>query len=209
MNFEFFLQKYYLASSRELTRLSSITKAPVINHFSETVSGVTTIRCLGKKEIFNQENVDRLETNLRADFYNYGANEWFGFRLELIGSFILCISALFMVLLPHNVIKPGTYFVVNNQLLAINEVTLFLLALLFIDTEFVGLSLSYGLSLNTSLFWAVWNSCILENKMVSVERIKQYTNIPSEAAWKIKDFLPSPDWPDHGSIELNNLQVTR
>lgn len=114
-----------------------------------------------------------------------------------------------MVLLPHTVIKPGTYLVVNNQLLAINVAMLFILALFLNDAEFVGLSLSYGLSLNTTLFWAVWNSCILENRMVSVERMNQYTNIPSEAAWEIKDCLPSPDWPDQGNIELNNLQVTR
>ncbi|KAL6271832.1 hypothetical protein ACE6H2_028743 [Prunus campanulata] len=35
---------YYLASSHELTRLDSITKAPVIHHFSESISGVTKIR---------------------------------------------------------------------------------------------------------------------------------------------------------------------
>ncbi|CAA6654286.1 unnamed protein product [Spirodela intermedia] len=37
-----------LATSRELTRLDSITKAPVIHHFSESVSGVTTIRSAWK-----------------------------------------------------------------------------------------------------------------------------------------------------------------
>lgn len=43
--------------------------------------------------------------------------------------------------------------------------------------------------------------------MVSVERIKQFTNLPSEAAWKIADSSPPKNWPSHGHIELNNLQV--
>jgi hypothetical protein len=43
--------------------------------------------------------------------------------------------------------------------------------------------------------------------MVSVERIKQFTNLPSEAAWKIADKSPPQNWPNHGTIELNNLQV--
>uniref|UniRef100_A0A1J3FGI2 ABC-type xenobiotic transporter n=1 Tax=Noccaea caerulescens TaxID=107243 RepID=A0A1J3FGI2_NOCCA len=170
---------YYLASSRELTRLDSITKAPVIHHFSETIAGVMTIRSFKKQLIFRQENVKRVNANLRMDFHNNGSNEWLGFRLELIGSWVLCISALFMVLLPSNIIKP----------------------------ENVGLSLSYGLSLNSVLFWAIYLSCFIENKMVSVERIKQFTDIPSEAKWEIKENRPPPTWPYKGNIRLEDVKV--
>lgn len=41
------------------------------------------------------------------DFHTNGANEWLGFRLELIGAIVLCVSALCMVMLPTNFIKPG------------------------------------------------------------------------------------------------------
>ena len=75
------------------------------------------------------------------------------------------------------------------------------------DAEYVGLSLSYGLSLNSVLFWAIWISCFIENKMVSVERIKQVTNIPSEAAWRIKDCLPDANWPTKGDIDVVDLKV--
>lgn len=66
-----------------------------------------TIRCFKKQARFCQENVERVDANLRMDFHNNGSNEWLGFRLELIGSFVLCLAALFMVLLPSNIIKPG------------------------------------------------------------------------------------------------------
>lgn len=75
------------------------------------------------------------------------------------------------------------------------------------NVENVGLSLSYGLSLNGVLFWGIYMSCFVENKMVSVERIKQFTNIPSEAAWKIRDQLPPSNWPAHGNVDLKDLQV--
>ncbi|KAL5561473.1 hypothetical protein UlMin_031220 [Ulmus minor] len=175
----FWYRGYYLASSRELTRLDSITKAPVIHHFSESISGVMTIRSFRKQEKFCQENVRKVNANLRMDFHNNGSNEWLGFRLELLGSVILCMSTLFMILLPSSIIKP----------------------------ENVGLSLSYGLSLNGVLFWSIYMSCLMENKMVSVERIKQFTDIPSESAWRIKDRLPPPNWPAHGNVVLQDLQV--
>lgn len=79
---------------------------------------------------------------------------------------------------------------------------------MLLDVENVGLSLSYGLSLNAVLFWAVYFSCILENKMVSVERIKQFTKIPSEPTWNIKDRLPPPYWPDQGNVDIKGLEVT-
>ncbi|KAL6968514.1 ABC transporter C member 14 [Sarracenia purpurea var. burkii] len=175
----FWYRGYYLATSRELTRLDSITKAPVILHFSESISGVMTIRCFRKQEMFSRENVKRVNANLRMDFHNNGSNEWLGFRLELIGSIILCVSAMFLIWLPSSIIRP----------------------------ENVGLTLSYGMSLNGVLFWAIYMSCFVENRMVSVERIKQFTTIPSEAEWEIKDCLPSPNWPTHGNVELKDLQV--
>eukprot|EP01018_Ginkgo_biloba_P003571 Gb_36600 [translate_table: standard] len=172
-------QRFYIASSRELTRLDQITKAPVIHQFSETIAGFVTIRCFKKEAIFAQVNVDRVNANLRMDFHNNASNEWLGYRLEMIGTTVLCASALLLVSLPSNIIKP----------------------------ELVGLSLSYGLSLNSMLFWSVWLSCLVENKMVSVERIRQFSTLASEAAWIIKECLLSPDWPYEGNVELKELQV--
>ncbi|XP_076884825.1 ABC transporter C family member 4-like [Bidens hawaiensis] len=175
----YWYRRFYLSSSREITRLDSITKAPVIHHFSESISGVMTIRCFRKQDMFIVENVDRVNGNLRMDFHNNGSNEWLGFRLEFIGSLYLCISTTFMILLPSSIVKP----------------------------ENVGLSLSYGLSLNGALFSAVFFSSFVENRMVSVERIKQFTVLPSEAEWVKKDNPPPSNWPSRGNVELKDLQV--
>ncbi|XP_071681935.1 ABC transporter C family member 4 isoform X3 [Lolium perenne] len=172
-------RSYYLSTSRELTRLESITKAPVINHFSETVQGVITIRSFRKGESFFQENLNRLNSSLKMDFHNNGANEWLGFRLELLGSFVLCFTALLMVTLPKS----------------------------FVKQEFVGLSLSYGLSLNSIFFYGIWVSCLIENKMVSVERIKQFISIAPETEWRIKECLPVANWPSKGDINIIDLKV--
>jgi len=57
------------------------------------------------------------------------------------------------------------------------------------------------------LSYTITVTCNVENKMVSVERIKQFTNLPSEAPWKIADKSPPQNWPSNGTIELHNLQV--
>ncbi|KAM0948531.1 putative ABC-type xenobiotic transporter [Dioscorea sansibarensis] len=47
----------------------------------------------------------------------------------------------------------------------------------------------------------------MENRMVSVERIKQFTKIPPEAAWEIKGCLPSPNWRARSDIVIQDLKV--
>lgn len=101
-------QAYFIATSRELTRLDAVTKAPVIHHFSETISGFVTIRCFGQQPRFVEKNFDRVNNNLRMDFHNNGANEWIGFRLEMIGAVTLCGTAFLLVSLPASLILPGT-----------------------------------------------------------------------------------------------------
>uniref|UniRef100_A0A0E0GY00 ABC transporter C family member 13 n=1 Tax=Oryza nivara TaxID=4536 RepID=A0A0E0GY00_ORYNI len=169
----------YIATSRELTRLQGVTRAPVIDHFSETFLGAPTVRCFGKEDEFYQINLDRINSNLRMSFHNYGANEWLGFRLELIGTLLLSITAFLMISLPSN----------------------------FIKKEFVGMSLSYGLSLNSLVYYTISMTCMIENDMVAVERVNQYSTLPSEAAWEVADCLPSPNWPRRGDIDVKDLKV--
>jgi len=69
------------------------------------------------------------------------------------------------------------------------------------------MALSYGLSLNISLVSSIQNQCTLANYIVSVERIKQYMHIPSEAPAVIEDLRPPDNWPSHGKVELQDLKV--
>jgi ATP-binding cassette subfamily C (CFTR/MRP) protein 1 len=111
--FVFFLvsQNHYIATSRELTRLQGVTEAPVTDHLTETFLGAPTVRCFRKEDEFYQTNLDRINSNLRMSFHNYAANEWLGFRLELIGTLILSITAFLMISLPSNFIKKGNIII--------------------------------------------------------------------------------------------------
>ncbi|KAF9587955.1 hypothetical protein IFM89_006280 [Coptis chinensis] len=67
---------------------------------------------------------------------------------------------------------------------------------------------AYDLNLNARLSWWILSFCKLENKIISIERIHQYSQLPSEAPLIIEDSRPPSSWPDNGTIELTDLKVS-
>lgn len=81
--------------------------------------------------------------------------------------------------------------------------------LIFHYTGIAGLAVTYALNLNSQLATIIWNICNTENKMISVERILQYSHIPSEAPLLIEDCRPPNKWPENGTIHIKNLEVNK
>ncbi|XP_042480944.1 ABC transporter C family member 10-like [Macadamia integrifolia] len=173
------LQKYYLASAKELMRINGTTKSFVANHLAESTAGVMTIRAFEDEGRFLAKNFDVIDRNASPFFHNFAANEWLIQRLELLSATVLSSSALAMVLLP-----PRTF-----------------------GSGFVGMALSYGLSLNISLINSIQNQCTLANYIISVERLNQYMHIPSEAPEVIEENQPPPSWPSVGKVEIHDLKI--
>ncbi|XP_022257805.1 multidrug resistance-associated protein 1-like, partial [Limulus polyphemus] len=47
----------------------------------------------------------------------------------------------------------------------------------------------------------------LETKIVSVERIDEFSVLPSEAPWEIEDQKPSKQWPAEGKVSFHNYST--
>lgn len=69
------------------------------------------------------------------------------------------------------------------------------------------MALSYGLSLNSSLVGSISNQCLLANHNISVERLKQYMHLPSEAPEVNIEKRPPINWPAVGKVDIQDLQV--
>lgn len=93
-----FTQRFYVASSRELKRLESMSKSPIYAHFSETLNGTVTIRAYGDQLRFVHANASKVDTNQTSYFLGTVANRWLASRLELIGEpcslWLLCVCVV-------------------------------------------------------------------------------------------------------------------
>ncbi|VAI82641.1 unnamed protein product [Triticum turgidum subsp. durum] len=173
------LQRYYLASAKELMRINGTTKSALANHLGESISGAITIRAFEEEDRFFATNLDLVDRNASPYFYNFAATEWLIQRLEIMSAAVLSFSAFVMVLLPQGTFSPG----------------------------FVGMALSYGLSLNIMFVASIQFQCNLGNQIISIERVNQYMDIQSEATEVAEENRPLPDWPQNGNVEIRDLKI--
>ncbi|KAK7393348.1 hypothetical protein VNO78_21901 [Psophocarpus tetragonolobus] len=173
------MQKYYMASSRELVRIVSIQKSPIIHLFGESIAGAATIRGFGQEKRFMKRNLYLLDCFARPFFCSLAAIEWLCLRMELLSTFVFAFCLVLLVSLPHGSIDPSM----------------------------AGLAVTYGLNLNGRLSRWILSFCKLENKIISIERIYQYSQIPSEAPAIVEDSRPPSSWPENGTIQLIDLKV--
>ncbi|XP_064623538.1 ATP-binding cassette sub-family C member 10-like [Lineus longissimus] len=171
------IQSYYRKTSRELKRITSVTLSPIYAHFSESVTGLMTIRALRQKERFIDENERRLDLNQRAQFSSTAAGQWFDISLQSIGVSMVT-GVAFIAVLEHNFQT--------------------------VDPGLVGLAISYALMITGLLNGVVTFFSETEKQMVSMERAKQYTeDVPCE---KLEGMLyAAPFWPLQGVIEFNHV----
>ncbi|XP_071638104.1 multidrug resistance-associated protein 1 isoform X1 [Temnothorax longispinosus] len=174
----YFIQRFYVATSRQLKRLESVSRSPIYSHFSESVTGAQIIRAYGVQEQFIHESENKVDFNQVCYFPSIIANRWLAVRLEMVGNLIIFFAALFAVL-SRNTMSSGL----------------------------VGLSVSYALQITQTLNWLVRMTSDVETNIVAVERIKEYGETAQEAPWKNTEYTPPKEWPKHGRVDFKNFKV--
>jgi ATP-binding cassette subfamily C (CFTR/MRP) protein 4 len=71
----------------------------------------------------------------------------------------------------------------------------------------LGLMISYLILMSGTLQWAVRQSTELENLMVSVERVQEYTQLPPEGSFET-ETNPDADWPQEGKVEFVDMSLS-
>ena len=180
----FSYQGFFRASYREIKRIDAVSGSPVISHFGETLSGISTIRAFGHQERFIAENLARVSANQRA-FYaqRCACDRWLPIRLETVGNLLLFVVALL------GVIEQGR---------ATGSAT-------------VGIALSFALEITGLLSWVIRQWSETEAAIISVERVEEFARLPHEeetgAALHGGLKVAPPGWPSSGALELSHLTM--
>ncbi|XP_060108083.1 ATP-binding cassette sub-family C member 3 [Heteronotia binoei] len=174
----YFAQRFYVATSRQLKRLESVSRSPIYSHFSETVTGASVIRAYRREKSFVRISDMKVNDNQKSYYPGIVANRWLGVRVEFVGNCVVFFAALFAVLSKDS-----------------------------LTAGLVGLSVSYALQVTMALNWMVRMTSDLETNIVAVERVKEYSETETEAPWIIEDKRPPENWPAQGQVQFANYSV--
>ncbi|GFS27777.1 multidrug resistance-associated protein 4 [Elysia marginata] len=173
------VRRYYVQTSRSVKRLEGTTRSPVFSHLSATLQGLHTIRAMHMEQRLTAEFDAHQDLHTEAWFLFLATSRWLSIRLDwMTVTFIACV--------------------VYSAVLAADDM----------DAGFVGLSVVYTMGLLGLLQWTTRQSVEVENQMISVERVLQYTRLPIEADLESKPGQKPPDtWPSSGSLQAKGVSL--
>ncbi|KAH7489128.1 ABC transporter C family member 2 [Phytophthora ramorum] len=87
------IANFYLAPSREISRLWKVSSSPVLSHVEQSEEGVVVIRAFGLDTVGRMinENFIRNDVNSRCWFSETVTQQWFQVRMQLIGSGVIFV----------------------------------------------------------------------------------------------------------------------
>ncbi|KIW17840.1 hypothetical protein PV08_05035 [Exophiala spinifera] len=179
----YMLQKVYLRTSRRLRLLDLEMRSPLYSHFLDTLAGLSSIKAFGWEHRFSEEMFDRLDTSQVPYYLLICAQRWLNLVLDLI------VAGLAIIVVTMAVKLKGAS-----------------------DPSSLGLSLNNILSFSEilSLLLQFWTQ--LEVSLGAITRTREFARItPGEKAPEPDEEgsrgRPSSAWPEHGAVEIQNLQA--
>ncbi|XP_054157544.1 ATP-binding cassette sub-family C member 4-like [Oppia nitens] len=175
-----YLRKYYLMSGRSFKRLEGITKSPVFSHLANSLHGLTTVRAFGAQQSF-EEQFDIYQDNHTATWFLFlSSSRWFAIVLDWLLWLYLTAVTLLMTLNYENSTSSA-----------------------------IGLAISSAISICGTFQWGVKQSVELESHMTSVERVAEFSNLPTEPNLESThdNNRPPSSWPSTGSLQFDNVSL--
>ncbi|CAN0562585.1 unnamed protein product [Rangifer tarandus platyrhynchus] len=168
----FVLRWYFLRTSQDVKRLECTTRSPVFSHLASSLRGLWTIRAYKAEQRFQELFDAYQDLHSEAWFLLLTTSRWLAVYLDVICAIFVTVVAF------------GALILVET-----------------LDLGQVGLVLSLTVTLTGMFQWCVRQSAEVENMMISVERVIEYTDLKKEAPWEY-EYRPPPSWPYEGEIDF-------
>ncbi|BGP49528.1 hypothetical protein JCM10450v2_005420 [Rhodotorula kratochvilovae] len=170
---------FYRASARAIKRHDNTLRSFLYAWFSESLTGMSTIRAFGETDRFLRGNEKFVDLENRAWFLTPINQRWLAIRVDSLGALLVFVVAI----------------------VAVAERTT-------IPASKIGLVLTVTLAMQQATQMLVRQAAEVENNMASIERFEWYAKqLPQEAPARIAETSPPPAWPEHGAISFKEVEI--
>ncbi|KAK4879113.1 hypothetical protein RN001_007259 [Aquatica leii] len=174
----FCLRKMYLATSLNVFRVESISRSPIYGHANTCLQGLATVRVFGVQRALMDKFNKLLDERSSVFYLSVSTTRALTFWIDCI----CFLYTLFIIV----------YFVLDKEATGEN----------------VGLAISLIIQLTGQLGLGIKHLTEVENCMISVERVLEYSAVESEFLLEtFSQVTQSPSWPEQGQIKFSNVYL--
>ncbi|KAK0189837.1 ABC protein [Armillaria mellea] len=176
-----YVASFYRASAREMKRLDATLRSVLYAHFSESLTGLPTIRAYREIPRFVNDNGFYIDLENRALILTVTNQRWLAVRLDALGATLVFCVAIFAVIGVSR-ISPAE----------------------------IGLVLTYSTTLTQLCRTMTRQSAEVENYMNAVERVISYSDgevVDQEAPYQMDTDKSTAQW-SHGSIQFRDVEMS-
>ncbi|KAI5957975.1 BPT1 [Candida theae] len=171
----------FIPTARELKRLESVAKSPVLATIQESINGVETIKAFLQRDRFVHKSKKFIDDKALIGIVIQNCNRWLSMRLQSISSSIMFCTALLAV-----VTLGGKHPILPSIL---------------------GFVMTYSLTITYILNSVVRYWADMQSGGVAIERIIEYCDLPSEAPMIVEGKRPEKSWPAHGVVNFKKYST--
>ncbi|KAJ0278979.1 hypothetical protein COL940_006953 [Colletotrichum noveboracense] len=171
----YFLQRFYLQTSRQVRLLGIEAKAPLYTHFSESVAGVATIRAFRWQEQYQERNYEHVDESQRPSYTQGCIQAWLTFVLNLIVA-VLAVILVVIVVTWHHKFSAGS----------------------------VGVSLVMIIGFSEVLARLIQSWTKLESSIGAVARVRRFVS-DTETESAAGRWTPPVNWPQTGAVTFSDV----
>src|SRR4051812_30954597 len=102
----YFIQRFYLRTSRQLRFLDLEAKSPLYSQFMEILQGLATVRAFGWQSALEDKNRDLLDESQKPFYLLFAVQRWLTLVLDLIVAATAFMLIILVVKL-RGTISPG------------------------------------------------------------------------------------------------------
>lgn len=173
------LNVLFTSCIRQLKRLDSTTRSPLLSHVQASVQGISTIHAFGKSQDFVNKFHQLLDTNTVPYFLFCSSNRWLAVRLDIISVTVIAVTGL-LVIVNYESMTPAM----------------------------AGMALAFAIQMTGLFQFSIRMAIETEARFTSVERLNHYSReVESEGETVVKDNRPHGDWPSDGSITFKKYKM--